>query len=246
MKTFNLAKNDQAWVLIIEKNESINSIISPSFKTEIARDQVDALQKLRTPYPRNILCHLDDELTVTQEICKALRLQRRISHIPIILMAQGTVTEKTINLMCSVGATTVVPCSTSNRSLTLRINRLSEIYQYSFIPSAFLKEVNKHIAANINRRDFTVSELAASMKVNRKTLYCRILRETGLTAQLYIREIRIRRAGHLLYRSGAEVSEVCFAVGMPDQSYFSKCFKGFFNQTPRDFVEVARKKRSQD
>jgi AraC-like DNA-binding protein len=52
-----------------------------------------------------------------------------------------------------------------------------------------------------------------------------------------MRNERLKNAAQLLQKGNGNISEIAYAVGFNDVSYFSKCFKEYFKCTPTDYTE---------
>ena len=67
--------------------------------------------------------------------------------------------------------------------------------------------------------------------------FSRAFRETfGLTFQEYVMRHRIVESIRLLRNPDANVTDVAYATGFNDASYFSRMFKRYINMSPKDFV----------
>ncbi|MDF1811622.1 MAG: helix-turn-helix transcriptional regulator [Verrucomicrobiales bacterium] len=130
----------------------------------------------------------------------------------------------------------VILRSASEELFTLRIDLLINRLGKSYRRPRFLERVDEVLFENIEYSTFHVEDLAARLHMDRKTLYTRIKRDSGITPQIYIRNIRICRAAHLLKKGVLTVSEVAFQTGFSDVSYFSRCFKAYFRKTPSEFL----------
>ena len=94
------------------------------------------------------------------------------------------------------------------------------------------------IEENYNR-DMQVDMLAAVATLSRSH-FSRSFREmTGMTCPEYVNSIRIRESKRLLKTTPFTVSEVCFAVGYNDLTYFERVFKKAEGESPVEY----RKKR---
>jgi AraC-like DNA-binding protein len=61
--------------------------------------------------------------------------------------------------------------------------------------------------------------------MNRSAFCSFFKRQTGKTYFTYLNEMRIEEASRLLKEGGMSVSDVCFACGFNDISYFSRTFR---------------------
>lgn len=102
---------------------------------------------------------------------------------------------------------------------------------------AWLQQLEAVVLDLLNRQEgFTLDTLAEKTFVSKRQLQRNIKAETGLTANNYIKEIRLFRARHLLEnKTFATIAEVSYAVGFNDQHYFSTIFAERFGKKPADY-----------
>ena len=62
----------------------------------------------------------------------------------------------------------------------------------------------------------------------------------GLSANEFIRSIRLKRAAELLLTEDFSISEVTYKVGFNDLQYFRTCFKNQYDMTPSKYVQDAK------
>lgn len=80
---------------------------------------------------------------------------------------------------------------------------------------------------------FTVEELAELCMVS-KYHFCRVFKEvTGMTAMQYLNEYRLKIAETMLENTHKSVAEIARVCGFEDESYFCRCFKKHFGDSPR-------------
>lgn len=80
--------------------------------------------------------------------------------------------------------------------------------------------------------------LAEKMDISRSSLHRRIKAETGLTPNMYIREIRLQEARRLLENGlVSSVAEAGLMVGIQKRAYFSKLYSERFGRLPSSYSE---------
>ena len=80
--------------------------------------------------------------------------------------------------------------------------------------------------------------LAEKLELSRSSLHRRIKAETGLTPNMYLREIRLQEARRLLEnRLVVSVAEAGQRVGIQKRAYFSKLFFERFGRLPSSYTE---------
>jgi AraC-like DNA-binding protein len=84
-------------------------------------------------------------------------------------------------------------------------------------------------------RSLTLNEVAEKSGMS-KYHFCRVFKsKTGKSFTEYLNKKRIEAAKHLLTSRKVNVSEVCFAVGFNDLSYFTRVFKEVSGRKPSEF-----------
>ncbi len=94
--------------------------------------------------------------------------------------------------------------------------------------------VEEHYAQDIH------TELLAQLCGWNLSYFCRQFKKVmGVTAAQYINEYRISKAEALLKNSALPITDIAFAVGFSDSSYFSRCFKALRGVTPQSIRRQA-------
>ncbi|MBS1491663.1 MAG: helix-turn-helix domain-containing protein [Bacteroidetes bacterium] len=96
----------------------------------------------------------------------------------------------------------------------------------------FLNQLNEVVEKNISNENFGVTELADAMSMSRSNLLRKVKKETGLSVNQLLRDVRLKRAMQLLQSNSLNVSEVSFQVGFSSASYFIKCFRERYGFPP--------------
>jgi AraC-like DNA-binding protein/thiamine phosphate synthase YjbQ (UPF0047 family) len=97
---------------------------------------------------------------------------------------------------------------------------------------AFLAQLLKVFETKISDENFSMEELPKEMGVSRALLFKKIKQITGKTPAELLREIRMRKANHLLLQRNKSVSEVAFEVGYNNIDSFGRTYKEFFGNSP--------------
>lgn len=99
----------------------------------------------------------------------------------------------------------------------------------------FLERVNLLIAQHLSNPDYTIDQMAETMKMGRTKFYGKVKDLTGLSPNKLFMSERMRKAAALLDEGELNISEIGFRVGIPDPSYFNRCFKQHFGVTPGQY-----------
>ena len=101
-------------------------------------------------------------------------------------------------------------------------------------PNPFLIELNEIIETNLSKSNFGIPHLCKAMRLSRAQLYRKIKDHTGTTPALYIRSLRLQKAKKYLKSSDLNITEIAYAVGFNDLSYFSRSFSEAFGKAPSE------------
>ena len=93
-----------------------------------------------------------------------------------------------------------------------------------------LDYITTHFDKNIK-----ISTLAKSLGVSRSYLSSSFKQIVGCSPQTYVLNMRMERAGSLLRTTTLPINVISDAVGYPDQLAFSKIFKQYYGESPRDY-----------
>lgn len=93
---------------------------------------------------------------------------------------------------------------------------------------------------NYSNPEFGVDELAEALGISRSSLNRRMRETLDTTANNYIRDIRIQKAEELLRSSSLQINEICYRVGFQTPSYFIKCFRKKFGQSPNEYANSSK------
>ncbi len=187
------------------------------------------------------------------ELCKAVKQDEKTAHIPFIMLtAKATEQDKLHGL--THGANDYITKPFNKRELFLKFQNLlkqrnemqeklrKDLMMYPIQSSDILPEkerfiikLRKYIVDHLDDTDMNVNSLSREMGYSRIQLYRKVLGLTGLPTSDFIRQVRIHKAAELLQKKWGNVSEVAYAVGFNNLSYFTKAFKEVYKLTPSQF-----------
>ncbi len=110
------------------------------------------------------------------------------------------------------------------------------------------RKVERHVEPLLALGDARIDRVAREMGCSRQTLYRRLKGE-GLTFEQILDGLRHRRALKLVRDQGVSVKETAYRLGFSDPAAFSRAFKRWTGQSPRDMrgtgaTRVRRDRRS--
>lgn len=100
-----------------------------------------------------------------------------------------------------------------------------------------MEDVKNYVRKNYCKEDLRIDEIAASVYVNYTHLCYVFKKETGMTINDYLTEVRIKKAKELIDNGNYILSDVAEKVGYADTNYFGKCFKKRYGLPPTKYIE---------
>lgn len=103
-----------------------------------------------------------------------------------------------------------------------------------------ISDILEYIDANLSDPGLSLTEISQKYYMSVTYLCLYFKEKTGTTIRAYIIESRMERAAKLLRLTDMKVSEIAWAVGFADQSYFTKSFGKYFKKSPSRYKEEFR------
>jgi Response regulator containing CheY-like receiver domain and AraC-type DNA-binding domain len=100
-----------------------------------------------------------------------------------------------------------------------------------------VEDVKKYILDNYTREELRLDEIASSVYVNYTHLCFVFKKETNITINDFLTEVRIKKAKELIDNGNHVLFDVAEKVGYADSNYFSKCFKKRYGIPPTKYIE---------
>ncbi len=240
-------------ILLVEDNEDFRFYLRDNLKVHYnileASNGKEALDIASQEMPDLIVSDLLMPVMDGLKFCAKLKQDKKISHIPFILLTASLTEEKRLEGF-KVGADAYITKPFSFELLESRIRNLisqrdrnRKQYQENFkiepgtigitpLDEKLMKKALKIVEDNLNDTEFSVEKMSQELGFSRVHLYKKILSITGKSPVEFIRLVRLKRAAQLLRESQLTVSEIAYQVGFNDPRYFSKQFKSEFNMLP--------------
>lgn len=102
----------------------------------------------------------------------------------------------------------------------------------------FISRLREIVEANFQNEQFGVTELAREMNMSRSKIHRQIKTLTNLSISQFIRKVRLEEALKMLQNQEITASEVSYAVGFRNPTYFNKCFHEYFGYPPGEARKV--------
>ena len=105
----------------------------------------------------------------------------------------------------------------------------------------FLNEARDVVEVNLDDYTFTVEKMAEEMNLSRTQLLRKVKALTGLSPNDFIKDIRLKHAADMICQKADTITQIGYAVGFNDQSYFTKSFKKQFGVTPSKWNRLSER-----
>jgi len=250
------AKNKLPLMLVVDDNEDfrdyISALFTESYRILKAEDGEVAHKMILEKMPDIIICDVMMPKMDGLELCRLLKKDIRVSHIPIILLTAKAGEENKYRGL-EAGAEDYIAKPFNMEMLSLKVSRIierqkktreqfkrkvditTEDVEITSMDEKFVKKAVALVEANIASSEFLVEDLCREMGMSRVYFYKKILALTDKTPSEFIRFIRIKRAADLLEKSQMFVNEVAYQVGFNDPKYFRKYFKDEYGVSPNEY-----------
>lgn len=250
-------------ILVVEDNNELRKHLvfefSNSFKIIEAVNGVDGLQKIKKHHPDLVISDVMMPKMDGFELCRLVKTEIEICHIPIILLTARSLEEDQIEGY-NTGADEYLPKPFNINILRARVKNLLETKKRlrdkfaqigSILPSStvtsnnldevFLDKATKAIMDNISDPDYKLDNLLNDIGIGRSQFYRKINSITGQNPSNFIRTIRLKYASELLVKNEFSIKEITHMVGFNSTAYFSKTFRELFGLTPTEYLQQKSK-----
>lgn len=102
----------------------------------------------------------------------------------------------------------------------------------------FLERVKKIIEENLTNNDFDIEEIARQLGMSRSAFFKKLKATTDNSPSEFVKNYKLAKAVDLLQHSNISVTDVAFACGFTDVSYFGKCFRKKYGMSPKEYRQA--------
>ena len=247
----------KAVVLVIDDNqdvrEYVKSLLNSQYSVIEAANGKEGLKLAIANIPDIIICDVMMPVMDGMECCRELKAEQRTSHIPVIMLTAYSMDEQKIKGY-ECGADSYISKPFSSELLMARLHNLIEnrkrlkdfFGDKAAISSAPLAETDKGfveklrtlIEENLGNADFSVEDMGEKIGFSRVQLYRKTKALTGYTPNELLRITRLNKANAIIKTSSEKsISEIAYEVGFSSPSYFTKCYKEQFGESPTDVLK---------
>ncbi|MDO5570872.1 MAG: substrate-binding domain-containing protein [Bacteroidales bacterium] len=190
------------------------------------------------------------------DLCKKIKSDIAISHIPVILLtALSDIKQQIYGITEGADAYIKKPfhidflkvkiISLLQQREVLREKIISDLNN-GLIPALshekvesmddlFLNKFMEQLEKVYSDADYNIEKLSEVMNMSRGHLHRKIKNLTGITPVELLRNYRLSKAAQMLKEKRYNVNEITYMTGFSSPAYFSKCFKSVYNTTPTDY-----------
>ena len=243
-------------ILIVDDNKDMLQFVSSCMKEDYqvytASDGAAALEILQREQVNLIISDVMMPGIDGFELCRRVKSDITLSHIPIILLTARTTDVSRIEGL-QLGADDYLTKPFNVEVLRLRVNKFIDWEQNNHqlfrqkmniepseititpLDEQFIQKAIALVEKNISDSGFSVETMASEVGMSRSTLYKKLMAITGLGPAEFIRTIRVKRGKALLETSQMQITEIAYAVGFTTVKSFTMNFKAEYGVTPTEF-----------
>jgi signal transduction histidine kinase/DNA-binding response OmpR family regulator len=258
--TFKEEKPDEgkSTLLIVEDNSEmryfLRNILQPYYNCILASNGAEGWRMVQKARPVLVVSDIIMPKMTGMQLCEKIKETDNTCHIPVILLTAKNAAEYKIEGY-KTGADAYVSKPFDIDILFSQIERLiknrlliKEKYQtQNFMveiessnskDEEFMQKIKAILDENIANPEFNVNMLSKEINISPAQLYRRLKALSGNSPVEFIRLIRLQKAYSLLNSQNKTVKEICYLTGFNNLSYFIKCFKEQFGETPAHFRDT--------
>jgi two-component system cell cycle response regulator len=245
-------------ILLVDDNreilEYLTRFLEDKYVILTATDGEKALALLTTEPVHLVISDVMMPIMDGFKLCKAVKSNIEISHIPVILLtAKSTLQSKIEGLELGADAYIEKPFSPEHlqvqiANLLINRNKVKEYFAnsplahihsmaYTGADKLFLERIQEIVLGHIGDTELDVEHLAKYMNMSRPTLYRKLKDITDLTPNELINITRLKKAAVLLKEGKANINEVAEKVGYTSATHFGRNFQKQFGLTASEFIK---------
>lgn len=242
-------------LLIVDHNDDMRTFLSAGLKKVYniveSKNGIHAWEKIQVSNIDIILCDVSVPGISGKQLCEKVKSSDRFGSIPFYLLTSNY-TPSCERAALGIGADNLISKPVDIDMLLLRLanslyqrqNLLETLRREALIAPVevkikskdleFIEELVHIVETHLSNPELNVEFLAMKSNKSRSSLHTKVTSIMGMTTSELIRDVRLKRAYHLLKTSDLTVKEVMHMVGFNSSSYFAKCFKSKYDVLPSE------------
>ena len=241
-----------------QKFTKINPLESTLIRTDTNQKNIVVIPK-NTPIKLSVIFisrpEFEEDKSIDQSFLKDTideLTDYRITEVPFRYSLKANIDavsylELLINTTATDLTTRLLVQSSILKVIAIQLNKLDQISENKSKTNKGLNstELNKilnlasSLESNLTEK-ITIEKLALKVSLSPAKLQMGFKRLFGTTVNEYIREVRLEKARSLIETTDMNISEICYALGSTNRSYFSKSFYERYKISPSDYAKQLR------
>ena len=248
-------------MLIVDDNADIRQYIRQVFENEFtiyeAPDGLEGYDLALKWAPDIIISDVMMKTVSGIELCVRIKENPGIAHIPIILLTASSGSDIRLKGI-EVGAEDFITKPFEKEILIARVRSIlkgrNSLQQYFYnaitlqpnftIAGEHKEFIEKCIAITEDHLDdpgFNIGVLSKEIGMSHSNLYKKVKAVSGLSINVFIRYLRLRKAADLFINTDNNITEVAYTVGINDLRYFREQFYKLFQMNPSEYIKRYRR-----
>lgn len=247
---------DKEMVLVIDDNQDVRDYVKMLLQDKyVVVEAVNGLEGVKQAMkyvPDVVVCDVMMPVMDGIACCKRLKSELQTLHIPVLMLTAYAMDEQRIQGYDS-GADAYLTKPFNAKLLMTRIRnlidnrkRLKSLAEdvtgggkqsLGEVDKGFVEKLKTLIDEKMGDSELSVEDLGAELGLGRVQLYRKTKSLTGYAPNELLRIARLRKAASLLASSEKTVAEITYEVGFSSPSYFTKCYKDYFGESPSEFLK---------
>lgn len=257
----NKITSDLPGMLVIDDNKDMRDLLTEIFKESFNIYEADSAEEgfivACKEVPDIIISDILMKKMSGIELCAKIKSDPAIGHIPVILLTASSSIENKLkgieggaeDYITKPFETEIIVASVNN--ILKRKNRLQQYFfnevtlQPNFTITGeykeFIEQCISIVEKHIDNPDFNIKTFCREIGMSHPKLYKKVKSVSGLSVNVFIRYLRLRKAAEFLINTNKNITEVTYEVGFRDIKYFREQFQELFEMNPSEYVKKYRK-----
>ena len=247
-------------LLVVDDNKDLTDYLATALKDRfktiwVAADGEEALRLCRKKRPHIVVSDIQMPRMNGYELCKQIKEDLEISHIPVILLTARNDEESQlygykngadayVTKPFEVSMLYAIICSQLHNRERMR-TRYTDIGPlpppeegtFSSADEEFLNRLNQIITEHLDNEQLGIPFICDKIGISRASLYNKLKALTDMGANDYITQIRMERAIWLILHTELSVNDIADKTGFSTARYFSTVFKQHTGCSPTQYRE---------
>jgi signal transduction histidine kinase/DNA-binding response OmpR family regulator len=254
--------SDLPLVLVVDDSADVRAFVSrvlgEACTVEEAADGMEGLARARALVPDLVITDVMMPVLDGLGLVRAMRADPALDHVPVVVLTARAGEESRLEgFRAGVDDYLAKPFRPAElrarvENLVARQARLRARFEARVSghpPSieaspvvvtpadeAFVAQAQAAVEAALSDEHFGVDALAEVLCLSRRQTERKLRALTGVSPADFIRLIRLSRAASLLAQRYGTVSEVAYACGFPNASYFARIFREHYGTAPSEWT----------